>query len=428
MMGNSDNVIYANVVEEMSDGVLIIGFDGKIRSENAVVSEILGFSKESLYGRTIASIMQEDDKNDEFFRCIIDAVYTKKKIRETVPYYINGERKFLRIVTSFLRDTKDDVALITLIGDITELVELDRKNQELNEKLISFLDNFVNIMISAIDERTPYNATHTKKMAGYAVKYLDWLSREGRLENYEYRNPFLASVWLHDIGKLVIPSEIMDKPTRLAERESVVLGRIELATVCEKLKAVQSPEYAEEAKIRIEKLKAAAELVKTVNKSGYVDEVTRQKIEEISKIECLNSAGESVPLLDPYEKEALSVRKGTLTYDERLVMESHVKKTYDMLTQLHFEGIYDQVPKWASSHHEYLDGSGYPDRIKAKDIPWEVRVLTVIDIYDALTAEDRPYKPPMPPERAFGILRDMVKEGKLDSEVVESFCESEAWK
>lgn len=158
----------------MSDGVLIIGFDGKIRMENAGVSEILGYSKESLYGRTIASLMEEDDRNDEFFRCIIDAVYTKKMIKETVPYYLGEERRYLRIVTSFLRDHKDDVALITLIGDITELVELNRKNELLNRKLMGFLDSFVNVMISAIDERTPYNATHTKKMAGYASRLLDW--------------------------------------------------------------------------------------------------------------------------------------------------------------------------------------------------------------------------------------------------------------
>ena len=428
MNSGTDNVIYQNVVEEMSDGVLIIGFDGKIRMENGVVSEILGISKEELYGNTIASLMEKDDKNDEFFRCIIDAVYTKRKIRETVPYYISGERKFLRIVTSFLRDTKDDVALITLIGDITELVELNWKNQELNKKLMSFLDNFVDVMISAIDERTPYNATHTKKMVGYADRFINWLIKSGRLEHYENKNPFMASVWLHDLGKLVIPVGIMDKPTRLANKEKDVLGRIELAIVCEKLKAALEPAYAGESEAKIGKLEEARELVKTVNKSGFVNDETKAKIREIAGIQCLTSSGESVPLLTPYEEEALCVEKGTLTLDERKIMESHAQKTYDMLMQMQFDGAFRDVPKWAAMHHEYLDGSGYPEGLTAEELPWEVRVLTVIDIYDALTAEDRPYKPPVPPEKAFEILRDMVKQGKIDKDVVESFYESEAWK
>ena len=86
------------------------------------------------------------------------------------------------------------------------------------------------------------------------------------------------------------------------------------------------------------------------------------------------------------------------------------------------------VPVWASAHHEFLDGSGYPNHETAETIPKETRLLTILDVYDALTAEDRPYKPPMPTEKAFGILDAMVGEGKIDGEILQMFKDSEAWK
>ena len=94
---------------------------------------------------------------------------------------------------------------------------------------------------------------------------------------------------------------------------------------------------------------------------------------------------------------------------------------------MEFVGEYKKVPEWASEHHECLDGSGYPDGLKGNEIPWEARLLSVIDIFDALTADDRPYKPPMTPEKAFGILKDLAEHGKLDKEIVKSFYESNAW-
>jgi HD-GYP domain-containing protein (c-di-GMP phosphodiesterase class II) len=98
-----------------------------------------------------------------------------------------------------------------------------------------------------------------------------------------------------------------------------------------------------------------------------------------------------------------------------------------MLDKMSFRGLYGKVPLWSGGHHELLDGSGYPDHLTGKDIPKEIRLLTIIDVYDALTAEDRPYKPPMPPEKAFGILESMASEGKIDAKILKIFKESNAW-
>ncbi len=108
-------------------------------------------------------------------------------------------------------------------------------------------------------------------------------------------------------------------------------------------------------------------------------------------------------------------------------MQSHVVVTGRILSQVTFPKIYAQVPKWAAAHHELLNGRGYPNHSKAEDIPPEVRLLTILDVFDALTARDRPYKPSMPLEKALSILHSMVEEGGVDGGILKLFEESRAW-
>jgi HD-GYP domain-containing protein (c-di-GMP phosphodiesterase class II) len=134
-----------------------------------------------------------------------------------------------------------------------------------------------------------------------------------------------------------------------------------------------------------------------------------------------------MPWLTAEEAHCLSVRKGTLTPEERSVMESHVSVTARILEHVSFPKAHAQVPRWAGAHPESLHGQGYPRHLQGEEIPWEVRLLTILDVFDALTARDRPYKEPMPVEKALGILRSMVGEGSLDGEVLSLFEKSEAW-
>ena len=124
----------------------------------------------------------------------------------------------------------------------------------------------------------------------------------------------------------------------------------------------------------------------------------------------------------------LSIRKGTLSGDEREIMEGHVSVTGKLLSKIHVSTDLSHVSQWASSHHEFLDGSGYPNHLHGDAIPREVRIITILDIFDALVANDRPYKKGMPVERALSILRNMAEEeGKLDPELTRLFCQSKCW-
>ena len=109
-------------------------------------------------------------------------------------------------------------------------------------------------------------------------------------------------------------------------------------------------------------------------------------------------------------------------------METHVVYTDKILSELQFPGDLSRVREWAAAHHELLDGSGYPKGLKGDEIPYQVRIITILDIFDALVADDRPYKPGMPVEKALSILTAMAqKEGKLDPELTRQFIESRCW-
>ncbi len=124
----------------------------------------------------------------------------------------------------------------------------------------------------------------------------------------------------------------------------------------------------------------------------------------------------------------LSIRKGTLSNEERKTMENHVVVTDKLLSQIKFPAELSHVRQWAAAHHELLNGTGYPAHLTGENIPTEVRILTILDIFDALVADDRPYKPGMPVEKALSILGSMAnREGKLDPDLMASFRSSQCW-
>ena len=143
-----------------------------------------------------------------------------------------------------------------------------------------------------------------------------------------------------------------------------------------------------------------------------------EKVEQIACGFCITPEDEKIPLLTEEETECLKIRKGTLTDKERAVMENHVVMTRKILEKVHFNQYFKDCPVWAAQHHETLNGTGYPDHLTADQLAAESRILAVADIYDALTSQDRPYKKPMPKEKAISILESMVSEGRLDGRIV----------
>ena len=319
-----------------------------------------------------------------------------------------------------------------LVSALASLAAVSLNNHKLAQEVIDLLHSFVRVMVDAIEERSSYNATHTRSMVRYAVRFMRWLDDTGnewRIPEDE-RDAFLMSVWLHDIGKLIVPLEMLDKPDRLAARRQEIKSRIEIGCLMERIRGLEHPDDADvghDCAAKERELKEAWELIDSSNTLGYLDDERIEELKRCALIMCPDAGGQERPLLSDEELEAITVQRGTLTADERKQVEMHVVYTSRMLSQMDFKGAYENVPFWAGSHHELLNGTGYPAGLKDAELPREVRLLTIIDIYDALTAEDRPYKPPMPPDRAFAVLESMRDEGKLDGDILALFKESRAW-
>ena len=318
----------------------------------------------------------------------------------------------------------------SVIRALGSLAAVSLNNTLLQQAVSDVLHSFVTAMVDAIDARSPYNANHTRSMVRYASRFIAWLNAgdHGWKIAEEEKEPLIMSVWLHDVGKLVVPLEIMDKRTRLGSLEEPVMARIQVAQLMERLRALEHPEQAQDAMRQFQALAEARETLQAANAASNLTHEMLKRLQAIGDMQCLTAEGETIPLLQPEEKAAAMVQRGTLTAKERQEMEQHVVYTRRLLGNVKFSGLYKPVPDWASRHHEFLNGTGYPNHLSAAQLPREVRLLTILDIYDALTAEDRPYKPPIPPEKAFAILESMRDEGKIDGQILSLFKESGAWR
>ena len=303
-------------------------------------------------------------------------------------------------------------------------------NRKYAHQVRNMLDSFVRVMTTAIDERTPYTANHTRNMAIYANRFIDWLNKQEEIDwkfNEQQKHVFLMSVRLHDIGKLITPLEIMDKKDRLADNYPRVMDRLDKIRLLIKIEYLQGMISETEKANCLQRVQEAKELIHTVNTIGFLTEELENRILDLATWTYMEEDGTIYPWITEDEKEKLLVRKGTLTEDERLIMQSHVEMTQRMLEQMEFGDEYKDVVTFASQHHERLDGSGYPRGIDADKICREVRLLVILDVFEALTARDRPYKKAMPVERAFGILYQMAEQREIDHGILEWFEESQAW-
>lgn len=303
-------------------------------------------------------------------------------------------------------------------------------NQQYSDQISDLLDSLVRSLSSAIDERSHYTANHTKNMVAVAEAFLDWMEQTGHPDRFdsEKRKAFLMSIWLHDVGKLAIPLEVMDKATRLGDALQDVEERLRMIGLLDKIALLEGTVSEEEYASRENERKSLLQFILRINEGGFLSEEDRKIAEDLAGKTFIDENGEERPWITKEEADCLLIPKGTLTADERALMESHVVITEHILDQVRFPKAYSQVPLWASSHHEYMNGEGYPSHAQAEAIPLEARLLTILDIFDALTAQDRPYKKPMPPEKALSILDSMVEEEKLDEEILSLFKESQAWK
>ena len=300
-------------------------------------------------------------------------------------------------------------------------------NMQYMDEIKDTLWSFTEAMTEAIDARTPYNASHTRNVGKYATMledYINELYEKGEETEYfteDRKEQLKMGAMLHDIGKMIVPTKVMNKATRLGDDYDKVIQRLNYYLAKYEIMQLKGLLSEEEYKEKEGEIQKALFVVEKVDGAGFVDDELSASLEEVLAFtykDLTVENSEEVPVFTEEEKDCLRVKKGTLTNAERAIMESHVEMTERILSKVHFHSFYKEAPVFASQHHECLNGKGYPHKLTEADLSIESRILAVADICDALLATDRPYKKPMPKEKAFFILEDMAKMGNIDGKIV----------
>ena len=328
--------------------------------------------------------------------------------------------------------TEDNALMLESVGSQAAITI---QNVRYIEEIKDLFQSFVRVMSSAVDERTPYNGSHTRHMVAYGKRFLDYLNRvdreRGSPERFtgEHREELLLSVWLHDIGKLVTPLGVMNKEGRLTPAQQLEFShRMEIIRLRAEIDQLKGKHTPTDRDTIIHQTREAEALIARCNSAGFLSDETIADLDTLAGRTYEDESGTTRHWLSAAEHEMMDIRRGTLSPQERAIMEDHVNVTNKLLGEINFPNEYADVRGWASMHHEFLDGSGYPNGLRGDQIPTEVRIITILDIFDALTADDRPYKPGIPVEKALAILDSMANtEGKLDPLLTRQFIESRCW-
>lgn len=407
---------------------MIIDLDGVIRYMNPAASDILNRSDDELTGQKMSAIFLDDERNDPFKQTILDAISDSSSLHyNLIEYYTKNTPKTIYTMTSFLHDRKKKIALIVILNDMTNLTAM-RKHY--TDQLVELMDSLVRALSVAIEERSHYNARHTQNMVKMAERFISWLDETNDPWRFEEnkKHAFLMSVWLHDVGKLSVPLAVMDKATKLGTFLEKIEYRFSRIHLLEYISMLEGRISKEEYQALEDSRSKWLEFINRINTSGFLTEEDTQKIHELSAMRYREEDGTDNPYLTPEEINCLLIKKGTLTNEERAVMQNHVTVTKKILDRVSFPEAYAMVPDWAGSHHELKNGKGYPEHKSGDDIPKEVCLLTILDIFEALTAKDRPYKKPIPIDKAWEILKSMADDGSLDKDMLDLFEKSNAWK
>jgi HD-GYP domain-containing protein (c-di-GMP phosphodiesterase class II) len=308
-------------------------------------------------------------------------------------------------------------------------------NNRLIHDLEVLMESFIRAIATAIDEKSPYTGGHVRRVAGLTMAIACKINdmTEGSYADIRFSVDQLkelqTAAWLHDVGKVTTPEYVVDKATKL----ETIFDRIELLRLRFELCGLQ-------AKLRKSNEEAIPESAQT-EQNDEMENTLREEFhflsdanngsepmsdEMMGKVRAIAARiwelnGKREPLLSPDEVENLNIRQGTLSAKERELIHNHATMTYKILSQLPFPKKLRHVPDYAASHHETPNGKGYPRGLSAAQLSLQSRILALADVFEALTAKDRPYKRGKTLSEAMHTLEMMVKDGYIDPDLYTLF-------
>ncbi len=311
------------------------------------------------------------------------------------------------------------------------------ENAQLIADIEALFEGFVRASVHAIEQRDPTTSGHSQRVADLTVALAQVVDRAqgpafgditfgpDALRELEYAG------LLHDFGKVGVREEVLVKAKKLyPHRLRLVQERFEhmrTALQRDRLQAQLRGEDPSGIEQRMVQLAHAQALVERSNEPSVLPEAAAAELQDLLDLSFLDGHGRAITVVEQADVDALRIPRGTLTEAERREIEAHVQHTYDFLVRIPWTHRLARIPDIAGKHHEYLDGSGYPSRLPEPEIPLQARMMTVADIFDALTASDRPYKQAVPTARALDILQAECTRGKVDADVLALFIEAQVW-
>jgi HD-GYP domain-containing protein (c-di-GMP phosphodiesterase class II) len=341
--------------------------------------------------------------------------------------------------------------LVSLLLSLATQAAVSVKANQLTDSIRRLFEDFARASIMAVELRDPTTAGHSNRVASLSVSLARVVDRatDGPYASVSFAREELhelqTAALLHDFGKISIPERVLVKAKKLEVDEMLrIRDRFDFALEAEDARATRDllvrlmeagvPPSTEDLHLldlagseRAEELEKLWEEVRVACEPTVLPEEAGGALRKLLSRSYRDRRGAVSPLLRDEEFRLLSIRKGSLSLEERTQIESHVSHTYRFLSSIPWTADLARVPEIAHAHHEKLDGSGYPRGLRADRIPVPSRIMTVCDIYDALTAADRPYKKAVPREKALGILEDEGRAGLLDPWLVGVFVSEMLW-
>ena len=335
-----------------------------------------------------------------------------------------------------------------LLGMLAAQAGVSLETAMLYEEIRKLFEGFVKASVEAIESRDPTTSGHSRRVADLTVTLAQIVDREstgpyaGAFFSAEDLRELEYASLLHDFGKIGVREKVLVKAKKLYDekldlvraRFDYVARSIEAEMLARKVRLLETgapkdhlDALDQEMAKRRKELDDAWEAVCSANEPTILSSGDFARIEAISQETFVDMRGEVRRLLDEEEVTCLKVSKGSLTQQEFDEIRSHVSHTFRFLSQIPWGKSLRRVPIIAGAHHERLNGTGYPGRLRSEEIPVQSKMMSISDIYDALTASDRPYKKAVPVERAIDILDYSVKDGHLDAELVRIFKDARVW-
>jgi HD-GYP domain-containing protein (c-di-GMP phosphodiesterase class II) len=336
-----------------------------------------------------------------------------------------------------------------LLSTLASQAGIALENALLYDEIRRIFEGFVHASVQAIEQRDPTTSGHSLRVSVLSVALAEAVDR---IDTGPYRDTFFSrrdlkeleyASLLHDFGKIGVREEVLVKAKKLyphqlkevRQRFDYAALQLEAEHLRQKIEAIEGGATANEiaaldASLVQGKaeLEAAWKLIEAANEPTVLKEGEFTKIAELGHRTYIDACGHPQPLLTPEEVISLQVTKGSLHDAEIEEIRSHVVHTKNFLSKIPWGKNFDRIPEIAGAHHERLNGKGYPEGRLADAIPPASKIMSIADIFDALTARDRPYKKAMSIQRALDILGYEVKDGHVDGELVRIFTEAEIYR